>query len=359
MSSTTPEELAPYLSIKETIVYPIVTLSAMYFVYGLYVLIFGTYVYITGKCQQGNGSHNSRLYLSLTITLFTLCTILVMVYTRFYIVDSIVRFNAVKTQDYDQLVNFLTYDVGKTASTFLEYLLPVLLNITADIMLIHRCYLIWGSKKRVGLPLIVASVLTNALGIISGIITTISTTNIESYPMLLQVGGSIGFAYAVSSVVINSMLTLLTGMSKVHLSTLPNVNTVRAHDIHTSDALVSSVSRIILETGALYPIFAVVNLIVDNTLGLATPIDLYSITTLIAGIAPTLIMVRGKLGKNVESLQDHVSDICFTSQPGPRDRTQTQVLSIGDLSVAAVEFEGTRVPVRQMTNGAGKDTILV
>uniref|UniRef100_A0A0W0FSY0 Integral membrane protein n=1 Tax=Moniliophthora roreri TaxID=221103 RepID=A0A0W0FSY0_MONRR len=354
MSSTTPEELAPYLSIKETIVYPIVTLSAMYFVYGLYVLIFGTYVYITGKCQQGNGSHNSRLYLSLTITLFTLSTILVMVYTRFYIVDSIVRFNAVKTQDYDQLVNFLTYDVGKTASTFLEYLLPVLLNITADIMLIHRCYLIWGSKKRVGLPLIVASVLTNALGIISGIITTISTTNIESYPMLLQVGGSIGFAYAVSSVVINSMLTLLTAgrVWWIH-------RTVRAHDIHTSDALVSSVSRIILETGALYPIFAVVNLIVDNTLGLATPIDLYSITTLIAGIAPTLIMVRGKLGKNVESLQDHVSDICFTSQPGPRDRTQTQVLSIGDLSVAAVEFEGTRVPVRQMTNGAGKDTILV
>ncbi|KAK7018647.1 hypothetical protein VNI00_018358 [Paramarasmius palmivorus] len=63
--------------------------------------------------------------------------------------------------------------------------------------------------------------------------------------------------------------------------------------------------------------------------------DPFPLAALSAGIAPTLIMVRAKLGQNVESLQEAVSDIRFTSQPARQGfggisttRSQVQVVSV-------------------------------
>ncbi|ESK83339.1 hypothetical protein Moror_8779 [Moniliophthora roreri MCA 2997] len=92
----------------------------------------------------------------------------------------------------------------------------------------------------------------------------------------------------------------------------------RAHGIHTSDAVIDSVSRIVFESGIMFPMFCVAALIVNNTTSLYV-VDLDPIKVLSVGIAPTLIMVRAKLDKNVESLQDQISDICFTSRPAPRE----------------------------------------
>ncbi|ESK84258.1 hypothetical protein Moror_3797 [Moniliophthora roreri MCA 2997] len=88
----------------------------------------------------------------------------------------------------------------------------------------------------------------------------------------------------------------------------------------------------------LYPFFIVAALIVTNTVSInAWSFDVYPLVALSAGIAPTLIMVRAKLGKNVESLQNMVSDIHFMSQPEVGDaataRSRAQVHSI------ALEFE--------------------
>ncbi|KAK7020691.1 hypothetical protein VNI00_017633 [Paramarasmius palmivorus] len=64
---------------------------------------------------------------------------------------------------------------------------------------------------------------------------------------------------------------------------------------------------------------SMVDLIIVNTISTEKyPVDLFPLVTLSAGIAPTLIMVRAKLGKNVESLQEAVSNIRFTSQPVQR-----------------------------------------
>ncbi|KAI3604745.1 hypothetical protein WG66_008766 [Moniliophthora roreri] len=41
------------------------------------------------------------------------------------------------------------------------------------------------------------------------------------------------------------------------------------------------------------------------------------------GVAPTLIVVRAEPGKSVESLQEHPSDIHFTSRPAPLEQTRT------------------------------------
>ncbi|KAK7054295.1 hypothetical protein VNI00_003488 [Paramarasmius palmivorus] len=68
--------------------------------------------------------------------------------------------------------------------------------------------------------------------------------------------------------------------------------------------------------------------------------------TLSTGIAPTLIMVRAKLGQNVESLQEAASIIQFNSQPVQQGlaemstmQSQVQVLSVGNCSISESQEE--------------------
>lgn len=104
----------------------------MYFVYGIYVLLFGTYMSMVTKHQQDDKYHNNRLYASLTITLFVLSTALVAIYTRFGIVGSVIRFDAIQTRDFGLLVNRLTRGTRRVVYLAFADLLAVLLNITVD-----------------------------------------------------------------------------------------------------------------------------------------------------------------------------------------------------------------------------------
>ncbi|KAK7039040.1 hypothetical protein VNI00_010432 [Paramarasmius palmivorus] len=127
-------------------------------------------------------------------------------------------------------------------------------------------------------------------------------------------GGSVDLGYNIGTIIFNSILTLLTGMSFSFYRSLLMLmayvagriwwihRQVRAHGSQTSDRFVQTVYRIILESGILYPFFQITGLILHNVSD---------------GIAPTLIMVRAKLGKNVESLQESqaVSDMRFNDGP--------------------------------------------
>ncbi|EEB91578.1 hypothetical protein MPER_10040 [Moniliophthora perniciosa FA553] len=186
-------------------------------------------------------------------------------------------------------------------------------------------------------------------------------TRIEFNDKLAMIGINLGFVYNISSAVVNSVITLLTAgrIWWIHRQ-------VRAHGIHTSDG---PVSRIILESGMIFPMLSIAALCTANTAA-SVVVDLSPITYSSAvisyivdheyqtdqydaqGFAPTLIMVRAKLGKNVESLQDHVSDIRFTSQPIPRDETRHSIRSLG---VAVVEVEGVREQPEQMADGNLKE----
>ncbi|ESK84181.1 hypothetical protein Moror_16984 [Moniliophthora roreri MCA 2997] len=339
MSSSIPEDFASQLSTQLVIVYPIVSLSATYFVYGFYVLLFGTCVYMMRSRRQGNERLTRNLYLSLTVALFVFSTAFVVVYTYDVVYESIIYFTAAKAQDYQLLVDYLMFSAEMIVAGSIKLFLAILLNITAECMLIHRCYLIWGSKKRVAIPLIIASAITNVAGLVGATIDTIGDTDSAMSLALYDFGGDITLAYQIAlSPAMNSILTLLTAgrIWWIHRQ-------VRAHNIHTtSDKLIYSISRIILESGTLYPVLSIVGLVLKNATTIdALPLDFFPLVTLSAGIAPTLIMVRTKLGKNVESLQDQVSGTRFTSRPEPREGTTTvsrvPVHSIGNLGMAATE----------------------
>ncbi|KAI3618231.1 hypothetical protein WG66_005591 [Moniliophthora roreri] len=327
MSSDIPEELAAYLTVKLTIVYPIASLSAVYFVYGFYGLLFGTSIYMMRNRHKVHGKNN-RFYLLLTVALFILVTIFVVVDTADMIRDTIFRFNTVETGNYLPFLGYLRNDTAKTASYFLIIAVPILLNFTADCMLLHRCYVLWRPRKLVGLLLVAILFIVTAIGIVGAVIIIIGArnTSIESNRSLIDLGNKIDFANNVAAVVFNSLLTLSTAGRIIWIH-----RQVRSRGIHTTDNFMSPVTRIVLESGLLYPISTIAALIVSGNF-VSIPFDLTPIPVFAAGIAPTLIIVRAQLGKNIESLQEAASDARFTSHIAPQEefsfRSQAQVHSV-------------------------------
>uniref|UniRef100_A0A0W0FAF6 Uncharacterized protein n=1 Tax=Moniliophthora roreri TaxID=221103 RepID=A0A0W0FAF6_MONRR len=342
MSSTIPKELTDILSVERIIVGPISTLSAMYCVYGLYILLFGAAVYLMRSRQRGDESKfNCKFYLSLTVILFVLCTMFVVDYTIQNLLEPVIFFTAVKTGDFKPFMDYAKNSVVKLTIYSFDQLVAVLLNITADCMLIHRCHSIWGSRKRVTVPLLVASTATNVLGLVGSIILIIGgrDTSIKSNYMLVTHAKTVLASYDVCSAVVNSALTLFTAgrIWWIHRQ-------ARAHGVYSSDAFdIESIYRIILESGLIYPVFIVASLVATNTSTPKTlPFDFYPLRSLSAGIAPTLIIVRVKFGQNAENLQDRmISDICFTTpREGNTARSFGQVYSIGNFSMTPVGSGG-------------------
>ncbi|KAK7054318.1 hypothetical protein VNI00_003511 [Paramarasmius palmivorus] len=110
MSSAVPDFLGSFVSVEQTIIDPIITLSVMYFAYGSYVLLFGTYLYMMRNRDQTGERQNRNLYLTLTAVLFVLSTIFVINHTVYYAHGAVVRFNVVKNEDYDLLERYQNQD---------------------------------------------------------------------------------------------------------------------------------------------------------------------------------------------------------------------------------------------------------
>ncbi|KAK7054321.1 hypothetical protein VNI00_003514 [Paramarasmius palmivorus] len=275
--------------------------------------------------KTGERRHKN-LYLILTVVLFALSTIFVVNHTAYYVHGAIIRFDVVKNEDYNLLEQYQEYnDFERRLGSSTEILVPVVLNVAAEWMLIHRCYLIWGSSKVVAVPLIVASVFVNACGLSSSILLSVGisalVTLTPNAPTLLVLASDVNFAYQVTSAVNNLIITLLTANGTSHVA--GRIwwihREVRRQGVHISNK-VQSISRVILESGMIYPVTIIASLILANIIPPETyAFDPLPLVSLSAGIAPTLIMVRAKLGKNIESLQDVSTDIQFVSRPAQRE----------------------------------------
>uniref|UniRef100_A0A0W0FNN1 Uncharacterized protein n=1 Tax=Moniliophthora roreri TaxID=221103 RepID=A0A0W0FNN1_MONRR len=327
-----PESISELYTARSIIVYYVTTASAMYFAYGLYILLFGTSIYIMHCHQQEQGDErlDNNLYSLLTIILFVLSTVFVVDWTIESIRGPSAVFNMFKTGSTQPMVDYYLNSPGKIVANSFNGLVPIFLNIAADYMLIHRCYVIWSSRKRVAIPLIIVSVATNATALVGIIIDLIYLAR-DIPESLHHIGNALVVGSDISSAVINSLITLLTAgrMWWIHRQ-------VRTQAVYASDTLVGTISRIILESGIIYPVFIVLNQVVGQTSTPdEAPFSLYPLAVLSAGIAPTLIIVRAKLGKGIESLHSQVSEIRFTSRPAPNEgtiiRPQAQVHSIGNI----------------------------
>ncbi|EEB91384.1 hypothetical protein MPER_10261, partial [Moniliophthora perniciosa FA553] len=242
MSSTIPEVLMTFLSVRRVILVPLFTLVVMYLVYGFYILLFGTYIYMMRNGNRGDERANHNLYLTLTVVLFVLTTLFVVDYT---------------VQEFLQGPHYRTPQHHGKLHAYTSLLSNVELPETD-----------WSATYR-------------------DISYHKRDSSSDSNWALYVVGNNLAAAYDIGSVIVNSALTLLTAgrIWWMHRQ-------VRAHGAHTSDAFVSTVFRIILESGALYPTSMIAALVVQNTPSL---FDLASLVALSAGIAPTLIMSAAAL----------------------------------------------------------------
>ncbi|KAL0577618.1 hypothetical protein V5O48_004379 [Marasmius crinis-equi] len=188
------------------------------------------------------------------------------------------------------------------------------------------------------LSLIVASAV---MFITSAIMMVIGTrdSSVESNLELALHGIDVQYVSQIMSAVVNFLLTVLTA-GRIWWIIRRTPKSVRVES--ATQRTISSVIRIIVESGMIYPLVIIVDLAIVNTLSFLQPVDFAPTMVLAAGIAPTLILVRVKMGKTAEPITTgKISNIEFASHgPGAAD-TDTTAYRSSQGNVASSEKSGT------------------
>ncbi|KAI3601608.1 hypothetical protein WG66_003018 [Moniliophthora roreri] len=305
-NSITEEDISPFDSTTNILVTPIANLTVMLYVYGIYTVLFIISVHVLIHRQD----HLNRvLYMFFTIALFTLASACTVVEIFSNVHQATLEFTFTKNQDWASFLAFLNHDNAKT----------ITLTI-ADLMLFHRCYVIWGSSKWIAFPLIfmilslaICEIVASAF-MITGISNTANPAKVQLY---LQ-SNTIDTAFWLAEMGVNIILTLLTA-GRIWWITWEAWK-------HMGPAIktkYNTIVAIILESGILYPIFLTTTVVYSE---LADP-DAYGsisflffiVTYQVAGIAPTLIIIRAASGKTVEytSANKVMSSLHFASGAVP------------------------------------------
>ncbi|KAL0065481.1 hypothetical protein AAF712_007545 [Marasmius tenuissimus] len=152
--------------------------------------------------------------------------------------------------------------------------------------------------------------------ITSAIMMVIGTrdSSIESNLELALQGVDVQYVSQIMSAVVNFLVTVLTA-GRIWWIIRRTSNSVRVES--STNRTISSVVRILVESGMIYPLAIIVDLAIVNTLSYLQPVDLAPTMVLAAGIAPTLIVVRVRMGKTVEvTTAGKISNIEFASRHG-------------------------------------------
>ncbi|KAJ8076039.1 hypothetical protein PM082_022021 [Marasmius tenuissimus] len=233
--SSLEEMVAPFLTVRQVIVLPISTLSTMFLAYGFYSLLFCATV---RKLKRKPDTSNHRLYLGFIVALFTFASMEVVVEAWSQTRQSIINFTAARTRNYLPLAEYNSCDTLKLAHFTILNILPVLLNYTAEMMMVrlHCVLTMAGSSKDhtsrsdssmpryLGLPNAGRSAshhyvgpheyLTDLLeiGLSGALMGSVGGSDMQkdSNRRIFELGGSIRAAYDLAGLTFNILLTILT-----------------------------------------------------------------------------------------------------------------------------------------------------
>ncbi|ESK91673.1 hypothetical protein Moror_10719 [Moniliophthora roreri MCA 2997] len=293
------------LTASTSVIMPISSLSVMYFVYGLYTTLFISYIRTLRWHSKRTEPKSS--YLLPTIILFILTTLVNIGQTIYQSLYLYTTFNAIKTKNFEPLNRNHPRKTLCFASTAI---CAVLLNVTVDYILIHRCWVIWGSRKRIVLPLAATSIGTNVVGMVGSIVIfTEYRSAVINRENPANLGHVLYGGHLAMSVIVNISITTLTAGRIWWM----------CRQSHGNERFYKSVLGIVIESGLIYPISTLVHVIIRQAISYRDiPFEFSCISYQTAGIAPTLIAVRVQLGKTVENTmhdQAVVSEINFSSYP--------------------------------------------
>ncbi|KAK7448518.1 hypothetical protein VKT23_013780 [Stygiomarasmius scandens] len=168
--------------------------------------------------------------------------------------------------------------------------------------MIRRCYIIWNLQKLVVLPSILISLFNNSLGL-AGFLMVIAFLYGDMSPEVKAAihssANNMLTAFMATNVFAHVLLTGLIGGRIWWLAS--QLETLRANSRETlmDKKHYNFTIALILESGLLYPLSVIIFQITLRTVFMGP--DLYPIMTQMAGIAPTLIIVRVQLGISINS----------------------------------------------------------
>ncbi|KAJ8090920.1 hypothetical protein PM082_024844 [Marasmius tenuissimus] len=302
------QAVEPYTSIGQVIVYPIATLSSMFLVYGMYIIIFGLTINILWHRQESSAS---KAYMRWIIALFLLTTISNTAFLWGYMYDTLAAFNAAKTRDYISYFEFLTGESLHSAPVIqlgLQQFSSIIISCIFDYLMINRCYVIWGYNKWILYPFAFLAVVTDTMAFV---LTAINTSAYQHHATALYMTSiNIVEVLGIVSAVYASLLTLLTA-GRIWW-TVRQVGKMTGSGLHTKYNIFVTT---ILESGLLYSATTVVGILVPRITdpgnnGLV-PFNPNVISVQMGGIAPTIIIVRITYGQAIESVQQMVSTLHF------------------------------------------------
>ncbi|ESK87375.1 hypothetical protein Moror_11695 [Moniliophthora roreri MCA 2997] len=311
-SSITEEDIAPLNTVTAILVWPMVNLTVMLYIYGIYTVLFIISLQIL---IHRHNRPNRGLYIFFTTMLFTLTTLHNIVFAFSLARQATLEFTWTKNQDWASWLAYMNHDNVKTIIFGFSTILPLCLVITADLMLLHRCYVIWDSSKWIALPLIFVMLSLAICDIVSITFTVIGVSDITdpAKRRLFFQGSAIDSAFWLANMAVNMILTLLTAGRIWWIS-----RQARKYYGPAVKTKYNTIVAIILESGILYPIFITAN-VIFNLLAGPEAHGLVPFPFSLVGIAPTLIIIRAAGGKTVEytSMSKVVSSLHFSNGAGP------------------------------------------
>ncbi|KAF9263187.1 hypothetical protein L218DRAFT_999837 [Marasmius fiardii PR-910] len=321
MSSSSDEEwLAPFLNVEHTVTYLISTLSAVFFVYGIYCVVFGLSIHALFR----NGSSAHKLHKGGSIALFVLATIYTAIETWGLSRQTFISFSATTTGDYAPLLQYVTGDVEGIVWGGIQSFISTLMNTIVDAMLIHRCYVIFNSDKFILYPLVFVAIILNGIDLGSIIAGTVGQTNLsdDNNRIMFEKALSVDDGAVISMAAFQIVLTFMTG-GRVWWITR-EAKQLMGGSTHSK---LNRITAIIIESALLYA-GTLLTIVVQNNVWdpNGTGFEAFSfidISVLMSGLAPTMVIARVAYGKSIDSVQQtlsmlHIADI-EASQQGTID----------------------------------------
>ncbi|KAJ8073793.1 hypothetical protein PM082_012071 [Marasmius tenuissimus] len=192
-------------------------------------------------------------------------------------------------------VDFLTGSFTVTMRVF--FCTYVLSNFVAHIILISRCFLVWGQRWRIIVIPAILSVACNAAGLVTAAtVEHFRPTGSYSMFSLRATGGTpLLITFIAVDLFINVLLTLMLA-GRIFVITR-TTREILGSNVRT---MYHSLVVIIIESGMLYPITLILLPALASTAGMN--IVAFSLVQIV-GITPTLVIVRVGLGNHVEDVQ--------------------------------------------------------
>ncbi|KAA1472231.1 hypothetical protein DENSPDRAFT_838436 [Dentipellis sp. KUC8613] len=292
--------------------------------HGLYTALFAGSVYVLAFHQP------KRNYLAVSIILYILITanvvvgLVQIVLTPTFIANSrlvdgvyVVCGLDADSESPDQIRQALLNDFTEVAIDFIN----TFAQITADGLLIYRCWIIWNRNWRVVLPVISLLLATTACNIsvvyFSSQIYTMrraassTPTSLPSgWPQrvrMASVFSTTSYALALSTTVLTT--ALIAG--RIWWS-----SRILQRSSGTIRGVYKSAITILVESGAIYSSGLIIALIVRQTTSKYWGIFSSSVSPLL-GIAPTLIIVRVGMGRSFDTTDASVVDSTPIPKTGP------------------------------------------